>query len=397
MATSIAKINLRRGGDPKTEDETLRPALDKAIEIIEAGQTFEYIFGVWQKRHKGDGPLGKALLLSCGSQSVSNSKGIHVIATGEGGYGKSDAIRQMGKLLFPQYWKNSGITPQSLYYTGMDMPDGVIVGLDDIVWGSELGVTVKRITTNFQDGATRTTVNDMQGVEVRTAKRIAFWASCADNQADEQLRDRFLMHSVKSNPSRRKEIIKHMQSQDSGEKLPDEYHFETNVCQSLIFDLKQNLFEVNIPFAKRIEFDGDPRAYGMFSDMIRSSAVFRYMKREFDEAGRLIATVEDFENARQLYIDIGGHDRDKYTDIELEVLEAIIINGGVATQADIQKEVGLSSGRVSDILNGRGKEGHGLLYKCKEITVDEGRPKRYKIREGFNPVYKISIGLEEVT
>jgi len=155
---------------------------------------------------------------------------------------------------------------------------------------------------------------------------------------------------------------------------------------------------VKIPFATRIRFDGDPRAYGMFSDMIKASAVFRYQKREENEAGQLIATIEDFENAKLLYIEIGGHDRDKYTDAELRVLNAIVAKGGEATQADIQRGCyNLSPGRVSDILNGRGKQGGGLLYKCKDIIVEEGRPIRYRLRSGFNPAYSVSIDLMEPT
>jgi hypothetical protein len=132
----------------------------------------------------------------------------------------------------------------------------------------------------------------------------------------------------------------------------------------------------------------------MFSDMIKSSAAFRYMKRETDETGRLVATVEDFENARSLYIEIGGHDRDKYTDSEMGVLNAILLNGE-ATQADIQEIAELSPGRVSDILNGRGKEGHGLLYKCKDLIVEEGKPKKYRLASSFNPIGTVSIELKE--
>ena len=318
----------RTSPDKQAETELERQAKDKAREIAEAGQTYEYIFGVWQKRHHGDAPLGKALLFSLGSQSVSNASGIHVAATGEGGYGKSDGIKKMGKLVFPKFWKNGGFTPQTLYYSGPDMPDGVVIGLEDVVWGSELGVTIKRITTDFQEGALRVSTFEMKGVEVRTAKRIAFWASCVDSQADEQIRDRFIMYNVKSDSDRRQEIIGHMMARDEGDQVPEESEFETKVCQALTYDLKKKLFHVKIPFAKRIKFDGDPRAYGMFSDMIKSSAVFRYRKREENEAGQLIATIEDFENAKSLYVEIGGHDRDKYTDAELRVLNAIVAKGG---------------------------------------------------------------------
>jgi len=104
-----------------------------AKEIAEAGQAFEFLFEVWQKRHSGDAPLGKALIYSLGSQSVSNSKGMHVLATGEGGFGKSDGIKKACELIHPDYVMNGGITPQSLYYSGEHMRDGCVVGLDDIV------------------------------------------------------------------------------------------------------------------------------------------------------------------------------------------------------------------------------------------------------------------------
>jgi len=392
--SSIQRAEIGSSDELRAKKELEKHAIKKARDVAEAGQTFDYILGVWQKRHTGDAPLGKALLFSLGSQSVSNSKGIHVLATGEGGYGKSDGIKQMGKLVHPSFWKNGGVTPQTLYYSGPDMPDSIIVGLEDVVWKSELGASVKRITSDFQEGAMRLSTVDMKGAEVWTAKRIGFWGSCADNEADEQLRDRFLMYCVIADLERARIIIEHMEGQDEGDQLPDEYDFETLVCQALTHDLKTKLFHVMIPFAKRIKFEGDPRAYGIFSDMIKSSAVFRYMKREEDGAGRLIATEEDFENAKQLYIELGGHDRDKYSDSEMSVLNAIVFNG-TATQADIQEIAELSSGRVSDILNGRGKEGHGLLYKCKDIIVVEGRPKKYKLSPSFNPTCKVSIELAE--
>jgi hypothetical protein len=384
--------------EAQAEKELDQLAKAKAREIAEAGQTFEYIFGVWQKRHHGDAQLGKALLYSLGCQSVSNASGIHVAATGDGGYGKSDGIKKMGELVYPTFWKNGGFTPQTLYYSGSEMPDGVVVGLEDVVWNSDLGATVKRITTDFQEGALRVTTVEMKGVEVRTAKRIAFWTSCVDSQADEQIRDRFIMYNVRSDSDRRKEILKHMMARDEGDQKPEGDIFETKVCQVLTYDLKQKLFNIKIPFASKIKFEGDPRAYGMFSDMIRSSAVFRYRLREEDEANRLVATIEDFENAKSLYVEIGGHDRDKYTDAELKVLNAIAAKGGNATQADIQEKADRSSGYISDILNGRGKQGHGLLYKCKDIIVeDKTRPIRYRLRSGFNPVHAVSIELEEPT
>jgi hypothetical protein len=381
--------------DTVMSNDKISEAEAKAREILEKGEAFDYILRVWQKRHSGDAPLGKALLFSLGCQSVSNSKGIHVAVTGEGGYGKTDGLEEMGKLIDPKFWKFGGMTPQSLYYQGPDMPDGVVVGLDDVVWGSELGTTIKRITAQFQAGATRMTLKEMQGAEVRSSKRIAFWTSCVDNQSDEQIRDRFIMYSVKSGHERSQEIIDHMKATDEGNQPLQEYDSETVVCHALTRDLKTKTLTVKIPFAKRIKVEGvtAPRAYAMFRDMIRSSAVFRYKVREKDEDGSLISIEEDFENAKSLFIEIGGHDRNKYTGPELDLLNSIVANGMGATQAEIQKLMIKSPGYVSDLLNGRGKAGQGLLHKCDAIMVDEGRPKRYRLRPDFNPVNKMKIEL----
>ena len=389
----LLDLGIAYGEIIEVQENLTNEAKAKAKEILEKGEAFEYILRVWQKRHSGDAPLGKALLFSLGCQSTSNSSGVHVAVTGEGGYGKTDGLKEMGKLIDPKFWKFGGITPQSLFYQGPDMPDGAVVGLDDVVWSSELGTTIKRITAQFQEGATKMTLVEMQGTQVRTSKRIAFWTSCVDNQSDEQIRDRFIMYSVKSGQERSRQIIDHMKAADEGNQPLHEFDFETRVCQELILDLKTKMFNVKIPFATRINIEGAPRAYAMFRDMIRSCAVFRYMVREKDEDGSLIATEEDFENAKSLFIEIGGHDRNKYTGPELDLLNSIVANGMVATQAEIQKLMIKSPGYVSDLLNGRGRAGHGLLHKCDDLIVEEGRPKRYRLRLGFNPVSRVKIEL----
>lgn len=364
-----------------------------AQEIIGTGETFEYVYKVWQKRHHGDAAVGKALLVSVGCQSVKNTKGIHVQLCGRSGIGKSDATLQMAGLMPNAYLKDDDITPQSLYYVGDGMRDSTIVLIDDIHWSDALGQSVKKITTHFQGGARKiTTTRDLEAEERKTKKRLTFWVSSVDSQADEQIRDRFLLVNVDESSEHLAGVLRAMKAQDEGigceRKLWDE---EASTCKALIEDLKSHEFEVVIPFASKIRFKGDLRSYKIFSDMIKSFAVFSYKTREIDDKGRLMATVEDFESAKELWDELGGHDRDKYTQAERKVLTAIA--AGNATQADIQKATGLSSGRVSDILNGR-RDGHGLIQKCPQLIVEEGRPIRYSLGKGFT-LEVTTIGLEE--
>lgn len=361
-----------------------------ASEKIRNGNAYDYMIEVWQKRHHGDLIIGKVLLLSIGCQSITNSKGIHVQLTGTGGGGKSDAAQQMIKLIDPKYVLKSALTPQVLYYPTKDLVDGTTVFVDDNVWNSDLGVSIKRITSEFQEGAERTVTTDGKGKKEKSNKRLTFLVTSVDSQCDEQIRDRFIMMDVDETPEHIKGIIETLQEQDTGTNTnPGESFFETQVCWAITRNLKTLLVDVEIPFAKRINFTGAPRAYRMFSDMIKCFAIFSHMKREKDSYGRIMAIEADFDNAKELYEAIGGHDRDKYTTAETKLLKAIYDSPNhFATKTDIQKVTKLSVTRIGDILNGRSdgdQQKYGLLSKCTALVVNDTRkPYTYTLPEGFS-------------
>lgn len=375
-------------------------AESKADEIIKEGTAFDYIYKVWQSRHHGDSAIGKTLILSIANGSISNAKGWHIQLTGAGGGGKSDAEQQAIKLIDPQYVLNSALTPQVLYYPTEGFVDGSIVFVDEITWNSELGVTIKRVTTDYQDGAERTVTTDGAGVRQRSPKRLTFWVTSVDAQCDEQLRDRFILKDIDESPDHVKEVIETLKIQDAGETTnPTDRLLETKVCHILTRDLRKLLIDVIIPYATRIEFTGDLRAYRMFTDMIRCFAIFVHAKREIDPQGRLTATIDDFENAKELYEELGGHSRDNYTTAETNVLTAIIACGNHATKADIQEITGLSSGRLGDILNGRGKgdqQKYGLLHRCPALVVDYNKkPYQFKLPAGFKAGRSCHVSLKD--
>jgi hypothetical protein len=400
--SSLGSISDTRAcSESQAEKELEKRALEKAREIVDSGLTYDYIYGIWQGRHYGDPLVGQVLLLSVGPQSVRNSKGFHVQLCGNGGIGKSDAAKKMASLIDPEHILDSALTPQVLFYPTETFIDGTVVFIDDIAWNSELGVSIKRITSKFQEGATRTVTTDGVGVKNKSKKRLTFWVTSVDSNADEQIRDRFLLMDIDETPEHIQRTIHSMQAQDAGHASKAlDMDFEDKVCWALMRNLKSIFLEVVIPFAEQIDFKGDNRAWAIFSDMIKSFAIFARGKRAIDADGRLIATEEDFYRAKSLYEDLGGHDRDKYTTAELKILNAILeCNNHTATKSDIQRITGLSSGRVGDILNGRGRDEqqkHGLLYKCSALEVDNCRkPYTYKLPANFNPVKKYLASLRD--
>ena len=361
----------------------------KAKEIIEAGESYNYILDVWKSRHFGAAIVGKVLLASVGPGSISTTKGIHVQICGKAGSGKSDAAIKMAKLIDPKFVFNSAVTPQVLFYPIEGFVDSSVVYIDDMVLGSDLGTSVKRITNAFQDGAPRTVTTDGVGIRQVSKKRLTFWVTSVDSQADEQIRDRFILVESDSSAAHLAKCLEMLKAKDAGETtLVEEDKFETAVCHYIIRDIKSFFGEVIVPFAKDIDFKGDLRAYTMFGDMVKRFAVFAKGARQFDEHGRLMATEEDFHRAVELFTEFGGHSADKYTKAELNFLNVLHSNGGRATKAEMCVLLNRSMGYVGELLTGRGKDEqqrHGLFYKCSSLTTDSGRPYTLILQEDWDP------------
>jgi hypothetical protein len=346
-----------------------------AKEIISQGRAYEYIYGVWQNRVKGNQYQGKGLLVSRGVQSCLNSKGIHVYSHGRHGQGKSEGMEKMAELVPPEFMMDEDVSPLSIYYASEEgmLEPGTTLYIDEMVWIDSLGVMVKRITTKFQTGATHLTVIDGKPKKFHTKPRIAIWTNSADMHADEQARDRFLDVPIDENQT--KEIMEFQKIRDTLPGSRGDEEFKTNVCQEILRDLALKAFTVKVPYARAINIpvSEGTRGLNIFLDSIKGLAALRYAKREKDDKGQLLATREDFDQAVELYEGINGHSEERYTTSEKKVLKAIIDNGRKATASDIERLTGLSDGRIRDIINGRGKDEqkkHGLRYKCPRLEAE---------------------------
>ncbi len=365
---------------PAAEDNRFdADILTEANQILDEGWGFEYIYEVWQKRHHGDGNLGKGLLLSIGAQSCISSKGVHIHACGPRGSGKSDGAEKASETIPENYLLVGSASPKALYYLGSRLPAGSVVYLDDIGWNDQSAQMFKTCTTFYREGATHTVVVDQEIGQFKTAPRIIFWLTTADDQTDEQIRDRLLRIDTTEDPKHTKAVIDFIFSQrKSGAASFDPR--ELKVCQAIIYLLKQVFIDVIIPFTDNIRFEGDPRGATIFADLVSSFAIWRYRIREHDSNGAVIACYEDYKDAETFFNAIRGHGDTKYTPGEMRVLQAIKDLHGEATREMIMEKTGFSKGALADILNGRSRYGqakYGLLHKCPALSEeDEGTLKR---------------------
>ena len=361
--------------DEKDEPKISPDVLKEAELKLDEGKAFEYVLEVWQKRHHGDENLGKALLLSIGAQSCISSKGVHVHACGPRGLGKSDGTEKASEAIPPSHLLVGSASPKALYYLGARLPAGSVVYLDDIGWNDQAAQMFKTCTTFYKEGATHTVVVDQEIQQFKIAPRIIFWITTADAQTDEQVRDRLLRIDITEDPKHTQEIIDFIfEQRKSGAATFDPHEIE--VCRAIIYLLKQKFVDVVIPFAEHIKFYGDPRGATIFADLVSSFAIWRHQTREKDGNGGVIASYEDYKDAETFFNAIKGHSDTKYTPGELRTLQAIKDLHGEAIREMIMEKTGFSKGGLSDILNGRSRDGqakYGLLHKCPALTEeDEG-------------------------
>lgn len=364
----------------KATDERETPPSDvaeDAQQIINAGEAYEHIYKIWQKRVKGNEYLGKALLVSRGVQSCLNTKGLHVYAHGKHGHGKSEGMEKMIELVPPEFRMDEDVSPLAIHYASKNdmLLPGTTILIDEMIWNDSLAGVIKRVITRFQKGAGHLTVIDGDTVLVRTKPRLAIWTNSADLQADEQLRDRFLDEPIAEGEGHVKTIIEFQKVRDTLPESSEETARETAVCQAILRDLAGKLFTVKIPFATRINIAASEgtRGYNIFSDLVKGLAAMRYAQRETNDQGQLLATEADFKDAKDIYEGSKGHSEEHYATAETKVLQAIIDHGYKALYKDIKNLTGMSEGRIKDIVNGRGKDEqkrHGLRYKCSQLDVN---------------------------
>jgi len=363
--------------DKKESEFVPQDIKEEAERLLNEGRAFEYVLGVWQKRHHGDANLGKGLFLSVGAQSCLSSKGIHIHACGPRGMGKSDAAEKASEAIHPDYLMVGSASPKTLYYLGERLPAGSIVYLDDIGWSDEAAQMFKTCTTFYKTGAVHSVVTDgPEGKMVkqfRTAPRIAFWITTADAQTDEQVRDRLLRIDVTEDPRHTQQVVRFIMDQRiHGAAVFDEH--ELQVCREVVRQLKGELLDVVIPFANYIQFQGDARGATIFMDLVSAFAIWRHKIRGRDSNGAVVAEYEDYKDAERFFNGINGHSDKKFTPKELRILQAIKDAGtdGI-TRDELQKKTGLSGGELSNIINGRGRDEqnkYGLLHKCTDLTSE---------------------------
>jgi hypothetical protein len=372
--------------------------IERATLILEQGDPFKFYIDKWKNTYaviNGDDSIGAMTLCVIASTIISNSKGLHEKIGGPSGFGKSAAVTKMFALIPSEKTFVSSMSPKSLFYKELDA--GTVVYCDDIDLSKpDIFSTVKQSTSDYQKETTHTSVFNATSIDCVVAPRIGWIMSSVDNFDDEQLDSRFGDTEVADDVDIQQAIFEKQQEEEWSTTKAGELDEDTLVCMCM-WDMIQSedLYEIRIPFARSIKWTDikHPRSFPFFKDLIRCMTLFKIKQREkYNDF--YLATIEDFEAAKQMYKKMEHVNATKLNTNELAVLtylkdrynefmEAICSNnyskdiyakcGKVSRMelvGNLSKTHNMTQQRIIYIIHGKNESG-GLLNKIPGLQAEK--------------------------
>ncbi len=365
---------------PTPEQDECR---ERALAILKGGDPLAFLLDTFSKEHVGDRNVAECLAMSVASQSVANTKGLHVAISGNSGKGKSHACATMLKQVPEQYRLAGTVSDKALYYNNRLQP-GTVFLFDDVSLSDDLQELLKAATANFRERIEHQTVTTDRQLRVCTIpERCVWWLAKVESVGDDQVMNRMLTVWIDDSKEQDERVLAHLKQQEM--QVPGTVDtVDVQVCRAIWEVLKQERVHVAIPFADRIQFSSSAnrRNPAILFDLIKARALLNMMQRKrfvgAEGSTGILATREDFRAAVRVYTAINGEaggQETKLTQNEAAALKTVEAMGvEMFTTRMLQQAMGLSYHQTWRILHGytsRGTTYSGLLEKCPAIGFTE--------------------------
>ncbi len=395
----------------RTKAESKESAPDKRVlriaeNIMKRGDPLKYLVQQAQRNHIGDTDVLKHLLASISCTNSATSSGIQPELNGPKGHGKTDSVKAAFHLIPPKFKLAISISAKALYYH--DLLPGTIIFSDDVKWSDDLISTVKRSMGSFQEPQTHFTLDKNREPLAHTMPaRLAWWLSSVESVADDQLKDRQYSLDIEDSKDHSIQVSDFIRKSRANKSIRFSVDWRIEIAREIIRRIKEHdPFKVVIDCAEVADWKvkEDHRTQNKFWDLVEAFAIIRFEQRYIDEDGWLHATIEDFKEAKSIFMKRKANHRTHLTNAQTKIVKSVIAlqkETEGATQSRIAEDQGISIAAVSKsliaieantrfIVHQPGVHGE-KFYRCTvaalEIIYAEGDivtlPDDYK--DPFNP------------
>jgi len=406
----VEELAKAKTGDERTEEpkpDTPEDIKANALEVLVYGNPIDFVLDTLKDFHAGDRKTGELLLCTTVQGNCLNAFGTQPKLSGGSGKGKTHLCKALRHLIPKEWILYTSLSPKALWYAS-DIKPGMIIFSDDVRIHEEMEDTLKKSMSNFQEPSVYRVLNKDHEVEVRALpERIVWWLTSVLDDQEEQLRNRFFSGGVDESAEQdlRALDLTFAPLAEGREEFPVTEN--VLICREIIRIIKVDKWIVWAPFLK----DGEELAVnwgnpserrnpGRFSDLLASYAILRSGQREIIDCGnykKVIATIEDFNSAKDLYETRAENLTTKLSDSDLHFIRWLkdksIDNqpfqftvNGIAGMYTGEDGKGLSPQTIERRLLGRKDRGsYGLLEKLKggiltveKKSISEGKLDRNK-------------------
>lgn len=385
------------------------PAAKRAADIItERGNVLKFLVNQAQRNHIGDTDVVKHLLASIACTNSLTSAGIQPELNGEKGHGKTDAVKAVFHLIPEKFKLAASVSAKSLYYH-QGLLAGSIIFSDDVQWSEDLISTVKRSMGSFQEPQTHFTLDANRNPLPHTMPpRLVWWLSSVESVADDQLKDRQYSLDIDEGKDHSRDVSDFLKNSRAEKKVRFSVDPGIEIAREIIAQIKEHEpFRVVIDCAAAADWKvkEDHRTQNKFWDLVEAFAILRFKQRYIDEDGWLHATVEDFNEAKAIFMRRKANHRTGLTNAQTKIVKSVIAlqnEPDGATQASIAVDLRISQQAVSKslkaivantrfLIHSPGVHGEEF-FKCTvaglEVVYGEGDivtlPENYQ--DSYNPL-----------
>jgi len=394
-AISGSKEHYKGNGPKDIEPETVisedeRPKIERTADnIMKRGKPLKFLVQQAQRNHVGDKDIMKHMFASVACTNSETSAGIQPELNGPKGHGKTDAVKATFHCI-PEKWKlSASISAKALYYY-KDLLTGTIIFSDDVQWSEDLEATVKRSMGSFQEPQTHFTLDAHRNPlpQVMPA-RLVWWLSSVETVSNDQLKDRQYSLDIDGTPDHSEKVSNYLRQSRAKKIIRFSVDWRIEVARVIVGRIKEHEpFKVVIDCAEFADWKvkEDHRTQNKFWDLVEAFAILRYEQRRIDDDGWLHASVDDFNEAKTIFMKRKANHRTKLSDAQTRLVKSVIKLGMKATRSNIAKDVGISYNAVKKgleaieantpyIVHAPGINGE-LFYECSvgalEVAFAEG-------------------------